>query len=562
MTLLTLSVRSWRWWGLLLCALVLVSPHLAQAEPVPRPVRVVGIVAGRTLNTASPEVGGEAGTRRYLDVLRRYGVSVRVFDFTGPVPPDVDLLVIIRPQRPLSVRQIAHVQLHLARGGHLLLALDPNGHNGTNTESGVNSGLSRLLNLDYGLRPLDDFLIEPWFSVVNLAGIVTSWSEAQPEAFIPHPITDPLVRYGLPVRYWGGRSLLVDALTGIARTNPLLMTTSPYGETGRFNLRDRASDPFILNIGADTQGYLLLASIGENRASGSRVALVGDSEIFQNLFGQTRVLDRDALPQHVGTYVFVERLTGWLLGISDPEWPPLPSGFTWIALDGDINDWPTNVPVLQDTSPTIPFYAITQVRALRNDQFVYVGVETISPLPRGSDVVIFLGSSADEASALVARSDGVVTYRGESVLDAAAAFTIAVELRLPRRLFPTDAATITGLCVRTSPAAPLDCYEGSVQPTATTELDPAPLRFGPGPQAFVLNGANLRQAPTTNAGLIVTLPGRTQLQVFGTNAARDWLFVRSGRYEGWMALFLVALNADVNRLPVLNPDGTPAELTP
>lgn len=168
------------------------------------------------------------------------------------------------------------------------------------------------------------------------------------------------------------------------------------------------------------------------------MALVGDSEIFQNLFGQTRVLDRDGLAQHVGTYVFVEPLTGWLLGISDPEWPPLPSGFTWIALDGDINDWPTNVPMLQDTSSTIPFYAITQVRALRR---------------------------------------------------------------------PSRSRSSCG-------------------------------------------------------GLIVTLPGRTQLQVFGTNAARDWLFVRSGRYEGWMALFLVALNADVNRLPVLNPDGTPAELTP
>jgi hypothetical protein len=51
--------------------------------------------------------------------------------------------------------------------------------------------------------------------------------------------------------------------------------------------------------------------------------------------------------------------------------------------------------------------------------------------------------------------------------------------------------------------------------------------------------------------MLTTLPGRTLLKLVGRNEAGDWVKVYDGRWEGWIAVSLLAFNADIEGLPVL-----------
>ena len=82
-------------------------------------------------------------------------------------------------------------------------------------------------------------------------------------------------------------------------------------------------------------------------------------------------------------------------------------------------------------------------------------------------------------------------------------------------------------------------------------IDPVPMRFRNTPMAFVVNNANLRTTPFVNGQRIASLPNRTQLAVLGRNTSGDWVKVANGRYEGWIATFVLKINANIDLLPIL-----------
>jgi hypothetical protein len=134
------------------------------------------------------------------------------------------------------------------------------------------------------------------------------------------------------------------------------------------------------------------------------------------------------------------------------------------------------------------------------------------------------------------------------VPDAAIAVGDDIEIRLPRRLFPTDASVLAQICI----ASTDNCVGGPLRPSARNDRDPVPVRFGPGPQAFTLgNSVNLRAEPTTASRVVITLPLRTLFSVKGRNDTGDWIYVQNGRFEGWISRPLLAINADVTLLPNL-----------
>jgi hypothetical protein len=517
-------------------------------------VQNVAFVEDDALNTASLTNPGAEGLGRLADLFRGYGASVRTLALDTPVPSDVELLVIIRPMRALPVTQTAHLWDFLERGGHLLLALDPNGHNRVNTIRS-NAGISVLLEREYGLRLADDFLIEPWFSAASLSDVVTSWSVAYAEDIATHPITEPLIAYDLPLRLWGARSLFVEAVTGNATTTPLIYVESGYGETGRINLGSDDPEQFQRNIGQDTQGRLLLGAVSRHHTTGSRVALIGDSEMFLNIFGQTRMIGNETLPRYPGNAIFTERLVAWLMNIPVDTWPTLPEEFTRLALDGDDDDWPAGLPEYVDIVFEVePLrYDIYRTRLFHNDQFLYVHVETLGALNDPAIQMELHLDTREEPTVILLEENAVwrlMETGRQRVPDATYTVGADIELRLPLRITGPD-PVISVVCLVKAELDVTECFREQMISTQVNTIDPVPARFGSAPSAFTTNDANIRSGPGQQWPILSLLSGRSLLHVTGRNEAGDWIRVENGRYAGWVSRQLLVLNIDVERLPVV-----------
>jgi hypothetical protein len=441
---------------LVLATLALVAGGLSQAQDQPTPV--VGFVSDRDLQPALLTDTGANGLSRLGAIFHAYGAQTRFIELDEPIPEEVTILVLARPRRALSPAAVARLWLHLERGNHLLLALDPNAYQGVNTERS-GSGIDTLLTLEYGLSLENTLLIEDWFSADSLGQLIDGWTLLQAEDIVTHPIVEPLLTYDLPVWLWGGRSLRVDAFGPDSTAAPLLYTGSAYGETSTALFRATDPNPMIPHIGRDTMRRLLIGGVGSNSATGSRVALLGDGEMLLNIYGLTRLSANSPLPRYPGNDLLTRRLAAWLLGLPEDEWPTLPDGFTRIELDGRLDDWDDSAAITPNSifDPAPPAYNIRQVRAFYNDVFVYLLVETVAT--------------------------------------------------------PEQNAQLT-------------------------------LRFIDDEEV------NLRLGPGTQFQVAASLPNRTPFTAIGRNEIGDWIQVRNGRYEGWLAGFLVGLNADLDMLPV------------
>lgn len=533
---------------------LLLAVRLASAQdvaPEPAIVRSIGFIQDNAINTALIGNTGGAGISRLADEMRGYGATVRALPSDQPIPADIELIAIVGPTRPLSLTLTAYLWDFLARGGHLLLALDPNGHNGVSAERAT-GGLNQLLEREYGLRLADTFLIEPWFSSEPLSDVTTSWSESFPDALVPHPITEPLITYDLPVRFWGGRSAIVEMVNGSALTYPLIYAESPYGETGSLNFNNADLAQFTRNIGVDAQGRLLLGAVAQHLFTGSRVALLGDSEIVRNLFGQTRIAGREDLPRFPGSSLLMERVVAWLLGVPIENWPTLPAGFTGIALDGQTIDWPTGLSVYGGIAGETARQPNGATRAFYDDQFLYVTVVPPDDPTLLNDIVVEMRFADGTNQTLIRYQSGRIINAAvpdAPIADADGSVRTDVEIRLPLRVVPPR---IEQLCIGVPSRIEITtCTSEPVLAQQVNTIAPVSVRMGPGPSAFSLDDVNIRSGPGLQFGAIDLLRGRVPLHVLGRNAAGDWIRVENARYTGWVFRSLVLLNVDVELLPVV-----------
>lgn len=516
-------------------------------DSTPTRVEHVGIISGRLLRSAAVSNIGDDGISRLQDMLIELGATVETIAPEQEIPEEIELIILIRPQRALSALQTSIFWQFLKDGGHLLLALDPYDHANARTERARNGGFNVLLDQEYGLNIVDDILLESWFSVKPLSDIVTSWSDAKAEELQPHPITQPLVQYNLPIRVWGARQIIVSSPVATAETNALLYTESSHGETTRLNYELNDPTQTELNIGEDSQGRLILAGIATHQSTGSRVALLGDSEIFQNIFGQTEQLTDSATPLYIGDSLFAQRLLAWLMAIPEDEWPPLPDTVTWIALDGNTNDWEELVPLQAVTDAAT---SIERLGVFHNDQFMYLALHATTDWNE-FEAMELMGESRDGAFHIRLENSVVTDDEGVIIQDANYVIADALEIQLPLRITGTN-PTLTDICLETTDTDSR-CINISMVSVAINKVDPVPVRFSNGPTAFLLNGANLRAAPSDTASIVTILTARTQFSLRGRDESGMWVYVMNGRHQGWLAAFLVAANVDVLNLPVVNP---------
>lgn len=295
-----------------------VAPSKAQQAPL------VVFVVDNTLETASVIDPGPDGLTRLRDIFQGLGARTAYIRLDEPIPAEAQVVVIVRPWRATPNDVVARLFIHIAHGGHVLWAVDPTGHVRSRADTS-RGALAQLVQTDYGVQLLDGFVWMPWFSRASIAEQITTFAWSAPLPGTDHPVIQPLVEHHLPVMTWGARPVGVEPVGVESFGWALLGMTGGYGETNPqvFHTADPA--PFELNLDADLQGVIPIAALAEQTGYGSRLALLGDSEIVQNNFGLDQGLDGSAL--YPGNRVLVERLAAWLLELPEDEWPDLPETF-------------------------------------------------------------------------------------------------------------------------------------------------------------------------------------------------------------------------------------------
>ena len=535
-------------------ALLLISPaSSAQTETDPP---VVGFVIDRGLMRLSvPSNTGAFGVTRLAEIFRDYGAQTINIELAESVPENVDVIVLVGPEVTLSPVATGYLWEALARGTHLFMALDPNSYYRVRTEN-ARSGITQLLEREYGLETQDNFVAAPWFSQLSADRMVNAWIRADAEDILTHPVVAPLRQYQLPVWMWGARSVDVAGFGLNSDSFALLYSSNAYGERAASTIGNNARNPLELNVGEDDQGYLLLGGIGTNLETGSRVVVLGDGQIAQNIFGLTRRSVGTDLPRYPGNDLLNRRLAGWLLGLPEADWATLDEGFTQIALDGQVDDWSSDMPVYTDVALDVsPLgHDIREVQVLRNDQFMYLSLVTGAPLSEDLQIGIRLNGVFDDQTIVIQGGEASTTNEQGltiSLPDAAYVYGEQIELRIPLRATGVS-PVLTQICLSTVFVISSDCIDATMPATVVDTVDPVPVRFPEMTMALVRtnNFVNLRDGPDTSAEIITQLGNRAEFAAIGRNELGDWVQVANGRYDGWIASFLVSLNGDIQDLPV------------
>lgn len=538
---------------LLVLALLLIlpaAPAAAQDQPL------VVFVLNPELGVSSVFNAGPDGISVLEEVFTGLGARTQVVNLVQAIPAQADVVVMIGPQQRLNIIALGRLWVHLARGNHLLMSLDPLGYGGNNSED-ARGGLFSLISTNYGLITLDTFLSEPWFSKESVALLAGTYLQTYADV-VPHPVVQPLIQYELPVQVWASRSLLIEPIGPDSYAVPLLYTESAYAESNpeAFSLAVDAP-PLELNLGVDYVGRLNAAGLAEQTAVGSRIVILGDSQMVQNGYGLAQRPGL-GLPQHVGNRIFAERMAAWLLGLPESEWPGLPEGYTWMMVDGVGSDWVfDDVPALslERDADIAAAYNIRQVQAVRNGSYLYLLLDTYSRPADGLRVEI----SFDNGLNLAATTEQVIaTNIGDSlpISDARLAVRSAVELRLPLRVIDAEAA-ISEICLldgaRSQAADRRDCVTDAIEVAVIDTIEPFDLRFPPGPMATItsIREVVVHERPASDSAAVVTLTTGQVVNVVGRSLAGDWLLVRSAGFSGWVLASLAITNADISRLPVV-----------
>lgn len=548
-------MRNLKWILSVLLLLISAGPVVrGQSQPL------VGFVLTNTLNTASLSDPGPDGLTLLAQAFARQGARPTVLRLDGPIPDDMEVVVLVGPSRSLTTAHLAYLWDYLARGHNLLLAFDPNGYQGVNSERAT-GGLNRLLQLEFGTGVEDNLLVQSWFLKAGLDDLRANQIITQADAFVPHPVLEPLVSYQVSVHIWGGRTVLAEPFgPGPSYAYPLSYVETAFGETSTRLFAAEEADPLQVNIGTDPQGRLLIGALGENEQLNARVAVLGDSELLQNGFGLAR-LPGTQTPRYPGNQMLVDRLVSWLLERPETDWPGLPRGFTWLQIDGDSADWDLSLPAFDDmvTEDEPSRYDLQRVFAIRNDAYSYLLIETDQPPPPTVEVWIEAVNNGRPVRLRLSQSAITIDDSPPVYEDSAIGVGTSIEVRLPLRVVGLSPSFEQLCLVNPQDTTQQDCLDRTFTTRLVSEVDPRPLHNLSGPLAVVnaTGTVNLRSAPDPNAGVVGSVNNGTLFIVIERDATGDWLRVVNSRFEGWMNASLIAANIDPNSITgpdIITPD--------
>ena len=270
--------------------------------------------------------------------------------------------------------------------------------------------------------------------------------------------------------------------------------------------------------------------------------------------------------RHLGNRIFAQRTADWLLELPEDQWASLPINFTWIAVDGNADDWDVSQPSITDSLDTFPTnYNLRAVRALKDDTYLYILAQTVTP-PSTDIQVDFQFTAAGTPLTITANTRQItITGQGDKPLlipDARLAVGNAVEIRLPLRLVG-GLRNITNFCARPNADAATDqadCIDDAIPVTQVNTLSPSDLHFPEGPVVVVtsVRSVVLRDGPDILDNEITTFEGGKMLSAIGRTSDSDWIEIQTGAYTGWIFSSFVIANTDIDNLPIIQP----AQVTP
>jgi hypothetical protein len=551
-----------------LTALIALTVSMARAQDAPPAAPlVVFIEESRQLDMASVTSEGLDGLTRLAEIFRGYGAQTAFARLRDPLPEDVAVIVLVRPRRPIPTDYLGRIWTRVQQGANLLIAVDPSGHIRGATDSPT-SGMARLLNADYGAQLLAGMLIQPWFTPDTVTDLATSFLPTTPYP-IPNVVNQPILAYDLPVVTWGARPVSAELFGIESVAYPLSYANVAFAETtARAYAGGATVDPLEVNIGSDLTGRLTVGVVGENTRTNTRIALLGDGEMVMNGYGLALTqTPQGAQPLYMGNTLLAERIAAWLLDVPPENLLSLPRGLTWIAVDGERGDWDDSFdpPTLQgESNVNVLSLRFQQGRALRNDSFMYILLETAAPPNADAQIELQLDSRGSGVADrfVVANVNGVFLQREDGmrapIPDAAYRIGSAIEIRLPLRVTGFSGA-IPGVCITTAtPLAfptPPDCLTTALAIRVREERDPADTRVSENMGMMVMTRttdiANVREAPNTSANVVVGLRNGRLLRATGRNTAGDWVQVETARYVGWMSNLVYVANGDILTLPII-----------
>ena len=183
------------------------------------------------------------------------------------VPDDAEVVIIADPKKPLGDEEIKALQDFLAKGGGVLVMLEPNVTQETNTERPLVAFLQNQWHLE--LTP--DLVIDP---LANPATVVVSYQ------YGAHEITTPLQT--LATIFPTARTVGVPApvpdgflMTALVKSEP-----NAWGETNLAGLQKQQ----VNQDKDDLPGPVSVAAAVENSKTHGRLVVIGDADFASNAY--------------------------------------------------------------------------------------------------------------------------------------------------------------------------------------------------------------------------------------------------------------------------------------
>ena len=204
-------------------------------------------------STAKSEIENKNYAVKPLSLLKRQAV-----------PDDARVVVIADPRKPLAPEEIQALKDFTARGGGLLVLLEPPLQPTKNTPP-----LVQMLETDWHLQLPDDLIIDP---LSNPATVVVSYKYGE------HAITDPIKTLNtiFPTARSVGRPTPVP--DGFIMTSLVESEPQAWGET---DLKALAQQQ-VKHDDKDIKGPVSIAIAVENTKTHGRVVVIGDADFASN----------------------------------------------------------------------------------------------------------------------------------------------------------------------------------------------------------------------------------------------------------------------------------------
>lgn len=247
---------------------------------------------------------GPGGLARAQQILGSDNFDIEEWASLGKpaVPEGTDLVVIAGPKASFVKPELDLLSAYLARGGRLLVMLDPT--LGQAASSGlVQTGLEAWL-AGHGVQVGQNIVVDP-SNPLPFFGPETIFIQSYGD----HPIVKPLADGNLPVLMNVARSVAVGNAPGLKITELLRTSAEGWGETGLANLQSVGRDA------TDMAGPILLGAAVESEAAGegqrpTRLVVFGDSEFAANQLLEANVANSVLLTNALNWLVEREALLG------------------------------------------------------------------------------------------------------------------------------------------------------------------------------------------------------------------------------------------------------------